>query len=91
MSSNHNGEFAFDRARAHLALRATALQICLKVTNGEIGACTDVKEHIRAVAQSQIDSLVAESLDEDFPTCINGLSNNFVDVNFTSTKTNSHT
>ena len=82
MSSNYNGEFVFDRARANLALRATALQICVRVTNGEIGACIDVKEHIRTVGQSQIDSLMAESLDEDFATCINGLRNNFVDVKY---------
>lgn len=73
---------AFDTAMAHLAVRATARQICVKITNGEIRACPDIKEHIRIVGQRQINLLRAESLDKDLPTFINGLRNKFAGVEY---------
>ena len=79
---NNTRNSKFDRAKTHLALRNTVHRICVKITNGELKACTEVKEYINAMGEQQIVSLIAESLDESFPAFIDGLSNSFADIEY---------
>ena len=78
MNSICHDEIAYDEPRTYLALKATVLRICGKVTNGELSTCTKVKEYIRTVSDQQM----AESLDENFSAFLNGLRNNFEGVEY---------
>lgn len=82
MNSIYDNEITYDRAWTHMALKTTVLRICAKVTDGELGACTKVKEYVQTTNEHQIVSVMTESLDKAVPAFINGLKNNFVDIKY---------
>ena len=65
-----------------LALTTTALRICEKVRNGELGVCTTVVDYVRNADWEQITSMIIKSMDNNFSTFIDGVKNDFSDLEF---------
>jgi hypothetical protein len=65
-----------------LALTTTALRICEKVRNGELGVCPTVADYVRNTDWQQITSMIIKSMDNNFSTFIDGIKNDFSDLEF---------
>jgi hypothetical protein len=65
-----------------LALTTTALRICEKVRNGELGVFTTVVDYLRNTDWQQITSMIIKSMGNKFSTFIDGIKNDFSDLEF---------
>jgi hypothetical protein len=65
-----------------LALTTTALRICEKVRNGELGVFTTVVDYVRNTDWQQITSMIIKSTGNKFSTFIDGIKNDFSDLEF---------
>lgn len=60
-----------------LDLTSTILRICQKVQTGELSACTAVADYIQSTGRGHITSTMIESMDDNFPDFVLGMSDNF--------------